>query len=175
MSAARPHVSGIGRPESKPGRTPIDTLGRRPNAWWRTWHRAYRVTLAPYGRPGKTDDPWSPPIVNVTLTTTGRKSGMARSVPLYAFEDGDNLVIVGSWAGRPTDPAWAENLRAEASATIRIGREERRVRAREVDVPSAERDRLWTLVTEAFRYYATYQRKTTRVIPLFVLEPLSDE
>ncbi len=113
--------------------------------------------------------------MNVTLTTTGRKTGMARSVPLYAFEDGENLVIVGSWAGRPTDPAWAGNLRADPRASIGVGREERGVRAREVDVPSAERDRLWTLVTEAFRYYATYQRKTTRVIPLFVLEPLKDE
>jgi deazaflavin-dependent oxidoreductase (nitroreductase family) len=108
--------------------------------------------------------------VNATLTTTGRKSGKPRSVPLYAWEDGPNLVIVGSWAGRPTDPAWVDNLRAQPRASIRVGREHRAVRAREVEVPSAERDRLWTLVTEAFRYYATYQRKTTRVIPLFVLE-----
>lgn len=49
------------------------------------------------------------------------------------------------------------------------------MRAREVNVSGAERDRLWTLVTEAFRYYATYQRKTTRVIPLFVLEPDTHE
>jgi F420H(2)-dependent quinone reductase len=113
--------------------------------------------------------------VNATLTTTGRKTGKARSVPLYAFEDGANLVIVGSWAGRPRDPAWVGNLRAEPRATIRIGRESRPIRAREVEVPSAERDRLWALVTEAFRYYATYQRKTTRVIPLFVLEPDTQE
>jgi deazaflavin-dependent oxidoreductase (nitroreductase family) len=106
-----------------------------------------------------------------TLTTTGRKSGKRRSVTLYAFDDGPNLVIVGSWAGRPKDPAWVGNLRAEPDASIRVGRETREVRAREVKVPSAERDRLWTLVTEAFRYYETYQRKTTRVIPLFVLEP----
>lgn len=113
--------------------------------------------------------------INATLTTTGRKSGQPRSVPLYAFEDGDNLVIVGSWAGRPVDPAWVGNLRAEPNATIRVGRRDHRVRAREVRVPSEERDRLWTLVTEAFRYYATYQRKTTRVIPLFVLEPDTQE
>ena len=109
--------------------------------------------------------------MNATLTTTGRKTGKPRSVPLYAWEDGEDLVIVGSWAGRPNDPAWVDNLRAEPTASIRVGREDRAVRAREVQVPSPERDRLWTLVTEAFRYYATYQRKTTRVIPLFVLEP----
>lgn len=113
--------------------------------------------------------------VNATLTTTGRKSGEPRSVPLYAFEDGDRLVIVGSWGGKPVDPAWVGNLRAEPRATIRVGRMEREVSAREVEVPSPERERLWKLVTEAFRYYATYQRKTDRVIPLFVLEPVADE
>jgi deazaflavin-dependent oxidoreductase (nitroreductase family) len=112
--------------------------------------------------------------VNATLTTIGRKSGQPRSVPLYAWEDGENLVVVGSWAGEPMDPAWVDNLRAEPKATIRVGKKDRPVRAREVEVPSDERDRLWKLVTEAFRYYETYQRKTDRVIPLFVLEPVSE-
>jgi hypothetical protein len=44
-----------------------------------------------------------------------------------------------------------------------------------VRVPSDERDRLWALVTRGFRYYETYQRKTERVIPLFVLEPAADD
>lgn len=112
--------------------------------------------------------------MKVTLTTTGSKSGSPRSAPLYAWQDGDSLVIVGSWAGRPKNPAWVANLRADPVATIRVGREDRHVRAREVKVPSEERDRLWKLVTEAFRYYETYQRKTDRVIPLFVLEPAED-
>jgi len=112
--------------------------------------------------------------MKATLTTTGRKTGEARSVPLYAWEDGDCLVIVGSWAGRSRHPAWVGNLRADPVATVRIGKEDRHVRAREVKVPSKERDRLWKLVTEAFRYYETYQRKTERVIPLFVLEPATD-
>lgn len=112
--------------------------------------------------------------MKATLTTTGRKSGKPRTVPLYAWEDGEKLVIVGSWAGRPRDPAWVGNLRADPMATIRVGRKERRVRVREVEVPSEERELLWKLVTEAFRYYAAYQRKTERVIPLFVLEPVED-
>lgn len=113
--------------------------------------------------------------MKATLTTTGRKTGAARSVPLYAWADGENLVIVGSWAGRPMNPAWVGNLRADPAATVRIGKEDRHVRAREVKVPSEERERLWTLVTEAFHFYATYQRKTDRVIPLFVLEPVEDD
>ena len=113
--------------------------------------------------------------VTITLTTTGRKSGAPRPVTLYAFEDGDDLIIVGSLGGSPRDPAWVGNLRAEPLATLRVAKKERSVRAREVKVPSPERDRLWKLVTESFHYYVTYQRKTERVIPLFVLEPAGDE
>jgi deazaflavin-dependent oxidoreductase (nitroreductase family) len=113
-------------------------------------------------------------MIKATLTTTGRKTGNPRSVPLYAFEDGDGLVVVGSWAGGPKDPAWAGNLRSEPRATVKVGKVERPVRAREVRVPSDERDRLWALVAHGFRYYETYQRKTDRVIPLFVLEPAAD-
>ncbi len=104
----------------------------------------------------------------VTLTTTGRTSGQPRPVTLYAYDDGDDLVIVGSRGGAARDPQWVDNLRAEPRATIRRGREVREVRAQEID--GSERDRAWKLVTEAFPLYAAYQRKTTRVIPLFRLE-----
>jgi deazaflavin-dependent oxidoreductase (nitroreductase family) len=114
-------------------------------------------------------------MIKATLTTTGRRTGKPRSVPLYAFDDDQGLVIVGSSAGGPKDPAWVGNLRSEPRATVKVGKVERPVHAREVQVPSDERDRLWTLVTEGFRYYGTYQRKTERVIPLFVLEPASDD
>ena len=106
--------------------------------------------------------------MNVTLTTTGRRSGEPRTVPLYAWEDGDRLVIVGSWGGSANDPAWVRNLRADPRATIRKGRDALGVRAHEVD--AAERERLWALVVDAFPLYASYQRKTDRIIPLFVLE-----
>ena len=104
----------------------------------------------------------------MSITTTGRRSGKPRTTPLYAWEDGDRLVIVGSWAGSATDPDWVRNLRADPQATLKKGRTERTVRAREVD--ASERDRLWKLVIEAFPMYASYQRKTERIIPLFVLE-----
>jgi deazaflavin-dependent oxidoreductase (nitroreductase family) len=106
--------------------------------------------------------------MKVTLTTTGRRTGRPRAVTLYAFADGENLVVVGSLGGAPRDPWWAVNLRAEPRATVVIGRESREIRAREVEGP--ERDRLWLLVCEGFPLYRTYQRKTERVIPLFVLE-----
>ena len=106
--------------------------------------------------------------MKVTLTTTGRRSGQSRAVPLYAWEDGDRLVVVGSRGGAASDPDWARNLRAHPRATVKHGREVREVSATEVD--DADRERLWKLVCEAFPLYASYQRKTRRVIPLFVLE-----
>jgi F420H(2)-dependent quinone reductase len=110
--------------------------------------------------------------MNITLTTTGRRTGEARTLPLYAWPDGDRLVIVGSKGGAARDPAWVHNLRAEPRATVKKGRDTQEYRSTEVDVEGEERDRLWTLVTEAFPMYAGYQRKTKRLIPLFVLEPV---
>jgi deazaflavin-dependent oxidoreductase (nitroreductase family) len=108
--------------------------------------------------------------MQVRLTTTGRQSGEPRTVTLYAFEEpGGALVITGSRGGKAHDPAWAHNLRANPRATVKVGREERAVIAREVS--GGEREKLWELVTRAFPLYATYQRGTTRVIPLFALEP----
>ncbi len=104
------------------------------------------------------------------LTTTGNRSGTPREVTLYAYEDDDRLIVVGSWGGAAKDPSWVRNLRTEPRATVRRGRKEHEVRAHEVEGP--ERERLWKLVTNAFPLYATYQRKTERVIPLFVLEPV---
>ena len=61
----------------------------------------------------------------IKLTATGRRSGTPRAVTLYAFDDGENLVIVGSRGGSAKDPAWAANLRADPLATVQIGREDR--------------------------------------------------
>jgi deazaflavin-dependent oxidoreductase (nitroreductase family) len=107
--------------------------------------------------------------MNVTLTTTGRKTGQPRAVKLYAWEDGDRLVIVGSRGGSAKNPAWVHNLRAEPRASLQRGKQSGEVRAREVE--GEERDRLWELVGSAFPMYMSYQRRTTRTIPLFVLEP----
>ena len=71
----------------------------------------------------------------VRVTTTGRRTGEARAVTLYAFDDGERLVIVGSRGGAAKDPAWAANLRDDPRATVKVGREERGVRATEVDGP----------------------------------------
>jgi len=105
--------------------------------------------------------------MQITLTTIGRRSGRARAVTLYAWEHGDDLVVVGSQGGAPRDPAWVHNLRANPIAEVQRGRERVSLRAREVE--GAERARQWAMVVDRFPLYATYQRRTARTIPLFVL------
>jgi F420H(2)-dependent quinone reductase len=107
--------------------------------------------------------------MQVRLTTTGRQTGEPRTVTLYAFETpGGALVITGSRGGKAQDPGWAHNLRTNPRATVKVGREERSIVASEVS--GEEREALWALVTREFPLYETYQRRTKRLIPLFVLE-----
>jgi F420H(2)-dependent quinone reductase len=111
--------------------------------------------------------------VQVKLTTRGRRSGRPRQVTLYAFPDGDRMVVVGSRGGAAHDPAWALNLRADPRARLQRGRRVDAVRASEAE--GAERERLWRLVCVAFPLYASYQRRTRRRLPVFVLEPADAE
>ena len=103
------------------------------------------------------------------LTTVGRKSGKRRTVPLTYFEDGDTIVLVASYGGRPHNPAWFENLVAASEGEVTMGRERRRLRARRAT--DDERGRLWPRIVETYSGYAAYQAKTSREIPLAILEP----
>lgn len=103
------------------------------------------------------------------LTTTGAKSGQSRISPLAYFRIDGRLIIIGSFAGSPVSPAWVHNLRANPQARVEIGTEEFLVTAREL--PSDERDALFDKVTAAAPGFAEYQSKTSRVIPLFELQP----
>ena len=106
------------------------------------------------------------------LTTTGRKSGKARTVPvLYFLDDNGNPVVTASNAGLPKNPAWLENPRVNPRVTYQIGAERKIARA---DIAPPElRDRLWTRLTTNFKGFLEYQKKTTRVIPMVTLRPVS--
>jgi deazaflavin-dependent oxidoreductase (nitroreductase family) len=108
-------------------------------------------------------------VLNVIVTMTGRTSGKRREVPLFAFEDGPRLVVIGSNAGDDREPAWVGNLRANPNASVQAGREVRHVRAREVE--GEERDRLWALAAHGYPGYELYRQMTDRHIPVVVLEP----
>lgn len=107
------------------------------------------------------------------LTTTGRKSGQARSVMLTSpLQEGAALVVVASRGGDDQPPAWYLNLQENPDVQVRLqGGPSQPMRARIAD--PAERERLWPLVTADHKNYAGYQTKTTRVIPLVLLEPPS--
>jgi deazaflavin-dependent oxidoreductase (nitroreductase family) len=102
------------------------------------------------------------------LTTRGRKSGRERTTPLMFTRDGDNLVLIASVGGAPRNPGWYWNLQGQ-DAVVQIGSERRRVRAR--DARGDERERLWAKMVALYPSYAEYQQKTSRQIPVVVLEP----
>src|SRR5262245_22136869 len=101
------------------------------------------------------------------LTTTGRKSGRPRTVPLVFFEDGERLVVIGSKGGAPQDPVWWLNLQKNPEAEVQVGAERRRVRARLAS--PEERARLWPRAKRENPTYAEYEKRTTREIPVVIL------
>ncbi len=107
----------------------------------------------------------------VIVTSRGRKTGAVRKTPLMRVADGKNYILVASKGGTPENPEWVYNLRADPNVVIRDKTEVHRYRVREVTDP-AERERLWKIAVEVFPYYAEYQTKTERLIPLFLAEPV---
>ena len=103
------------------------------------------------------------------LNTIGRKSGKKRATPLLYVVDGEDLVIIASKGGTPSNPAWYLNLKADPDATVEIRDRKVRVRAEEVD--GQEKERLWQQMAEMYPTYDDYQKKTKREIPLLVLHP----
>ncbi|WP_199253378.1 nitroreductase family deazaflavin-dependent oxidoreductase [Mycolicibacterium mengxianglii] len=101
------------------------------------------------------------------LHTTGAKSGKPRLSPLAYFTIDGKMLILGSYAGAPRDPAWVHNLRANPRAHIEVGTDEYDVTVREL--PLEERDELYPKVVAAAPGFGEYQSKTSRVIPLFEL------
>jgi deazaflavin-dependent oxidoreductase (nitroreductase family) len=102
------------------------------------------------------------------LSTTGARSGQTRVSPLAYFRIDGKLIIIGSFAGAPVDPAWVHNLRANPRARVEVGTDAFDVTAREL--PAAERDALFEKVAAAAPGFAEYQSKTDRVIPLVELQ-----
>jgi deazaflavin-dependent oxidoreductase (nitroreductase family) len=104
------------------------------------------------------------------LTTTGRKSGDKRSSVLTYLPKGRASVVFASNAGEPRHPAWWLNLLANPRATVQRGQETTEVVAREAE--GEERARLWAEIVAAYDGYAEYEKRTTRRIPVVVLEPV---
>jgi proline iminopeptidase len=102
------------------------------------------------------------------LTTTGRKSGEKRTIPLIYAQDGDRYVIIASKGGAPDNPGWYLNLDKNPEVELQVKDEVFPARAR--TVTGEERERLWRKANEVWRYYDDYAKKTDRQIPVVVLE-----
>ncbi|MFL5954520.1 MAG: nitroreductase/quinone reductase family protein [Gaiellaceae bacterium] len=105
----------------------------------------------------------------VLLTTTGRRSGKRRTVPLCALREGEDVVVIASYGGLDRAPAWSLNLDANPEAELQDGRVRRPVVARTAS--GEERTRLWTAVTTTAPGYLEYERRTAREIAVVILEP----
>lgn len=102
------------------------------------------------------------------LTTTGRVTGKKHTVTLLYLRDGDRLVVIASFGGRPHDPEWYRNLVAIPQASVQILGEHRKVEA--ATMAAEERSQWWPKVVAAYGDYAVYQSRTDREIPLVWLD-----
>jgi deazaflavin-dependent oxidoreductase (nitroreductase family) len=105
------------------------------------------------------------------LTTTGRHSGKQRVNPLAFTRDGDRYIVIASKGGAPTNPDWYLNLVANPEVIVEVGGE--RFAAKASVAEGAERDRLYDAQAKVMPGFAEYQRKTTRRIPVVVVERLA--
>jgi deazaflavin-dependent oxidoreductase (nitroreductase family) len=106
------------------------------------------------------------------LTTKGRKTGEPRSSVLTYLPKGRAAVVFASNAGEPRHPAWWLNLVADPHAVVQRGSARVAVIARETE--GEERQQLWDEIVRAYAGYAEYAERTTRRIPVVVLEPVAE-
>ncbi len=104
------------------------------------------------------------------LHTTGKRTGLNRVSPMMYRTVPGGYAVFASKAGADTNPDWYHNLLVEPVAQVEVGTETVRVRARVTE--GAEREEIWTGQKADYPGFAGYERKTTRQIPVVVLEPV---
>ena len=108
-------------------------------------------------------------VPTLLLTTRGRKSGKLRRTALIYGEDGEGrYLLVASKGGAPEHPSWYLNLAAHPEVEVQVGADKFAARARTAD--AREKPRLWQLMTSIWPDYDGYQKKTSRDIPVVIVE-----
>ncbi|MEZ5373994.1 MAG: nitroreductase family deazaflavin-dependent oxidoreductase [Microthrixaceae bacterium] len=105
----------------------------------------------------------------ILLTTIGRRSGEPRTVPLLFMEDGDDLIVVASQGGMPSNPAWYHNVTEHPEVTVNRRGVVTAMVATEVD--EDERRELWPRLVEMYADFTDYAARTDRTIPVIRLRP----
>lgn len=109
----------------------------------------------------------------ILLTSVGAKSGKLRKTALMRVEHDGEYLAVASLGGAPKHPVWYYNLKEQPHVELQDGAERHDYLATELET-GAERDAWWARAVEAFPDYADYQRKTDRLIPVFLLTRMAD-
>ena len=109
----------------------------------------------------------------VVITNRGVRTGKVRKTPVMRVEHEGRYAAVASVGGAPSHPGWYYNFRANPRVELQDGPHRREMIAREV--AGGERDMWWERAVAAYPPYAEYQEKTTRRIPVFVLEPVDGD
>ena len=135
-----------------------------PAAWVRDQVEAYEGSG---GTKGTTLLDTGLPVV--IITNRGARSGKIRKTPVMRVEHDGSYAAIASQGGAPTHPRWYYNLRADPFVELQDGSRVQDMTAREVT--GDERARWWERAVAAYPPYAEYQQRTTRQIPVFVLEP----
>lgn len=107
--------------------------------------------------------------VTLLLTTTGRRSGKERTTPLIYQTEGDAYIVVASLGGADHNPLWYENLTTDPKVKVQVKGDKFTARAR--TATPEEKPALWRKMAAVWPAYDDYQTKTTRNIPVVVLEP----
>ena len=105
----------------------------------------------------------------IILTTKGAKSGLVRKTPLMRVEHDGRYAVVASQGGAPKHPVWYYNLVADPHVELQDGPVRQDMTARELT--GEEKATWWERAVAAWPDYASYQERTDREIPVFVLEP----
>lgn len=156
--------TGVDDPRrSKPWVLGVIKVMSRVNTW------TYRVSGGRIGGNWRVGSALTAPVPVCLVTTTGRKSGEPRTVPLLHLPDGDRVLLVASQGGLPRHPQWYLNILANPEVTIQVGRRTRAMTAREAS--AEERAALWPRLVERYADFASYQANTSRVIPVVICEP----
>jgi F420H(2)-dependent quinone reductase len=109
------------------------------------------------------------------LRTIGHRSGERRTTALVFAQDGDRIILVASNDGKDAAPGWFHNLYANPEVEVQIGRKRLHGLASVVAVSHPEHAGMWQLMNETNNgRYDAYQAKTTRPIPVIVIEPTTD-
>lgn len=136
---------------------------------WRLWHAFTQVHALLYRVSGGRAFGSYAGAPVLLLHHLGRKSGAERRSPLLYMRDGDDFVIVASMGGSEVHPAWYLNLEAHPDTAIEVDGETIAVEARTAS--SEEKARLWPRIVETYDGYETYQKRTSRDIPVLILRP----